>query len=108
MTTIVKPRKPLAEIAATAGNTGPTTNEVIGKTGANQLSDEEMTVEQYLEQQFEIIMQDFKKHAKSLIDDLRQEYQGGVKSVKDLMEENKSGASAIIITFGRFINNWEF
>eukprot|EP00598_Pedospumella_elongata_P003881 CAMPEP_0184978384 /NCGR_PEP_ID=MMETSP1098-20130426/8887_1 /TAXON_ID=89044 /ORGANISM="Spumella elongata, Strain CCAP 955/1" /LENGTH=184 /DNA_ID=CAMNT_0027501507 /DNA_START=35 /DNA_END=589 /DNA_ORIENTATION=+ len=49
--------------------------------------DDNMTVEQFLEQRFQLILQDFKTHTASLISNLRSEYAEGVRSVKDMMSE---------------------
>ena len=79
----------------------------------NETLDENMTVEQFLELQFQnlltvslfndiclilhqrltsnYIVQDFKSHTKNLIGTLRQEYSEGVRSIKDLMNEQKKG-----------------
>mmetsp|Transcript_30943 Transcript_30943/g.52321 ORF Transcript_30943/g.52321 Transcript_30943/m.52321 type:complete len:204 (+) Transcript_30943:93-704(+) len=79
--TTLKARQPLSEI-----------NQV------NPSDDDNMTVEKFLEKQIQSILEDFKAHSAGLIADLRQEYDEGVQSIKDMMDKNSSEEKNICVT----------
>lgn len=81
MTTVVKERKPLSEIS---------------RSEENVLDDDSITVEQFLEKQFDNILTDFRSHCEELITTLKQEYQDGVRSIKDIMATTTSSDKLVV------------
>lgn len=51
---------------------------------------QDLTVEKYLEKQFEEMIKEFRNHTDSMIAKLRKEYQDGAQSILSLMESTTS------------------
>ena len=85
--TTMKGRMPLKNVLAADANKVATQEQQL-----------EQTVEQYLNQQCELIIQDLQKHAAGLIAQLKAEYQEGASEVRTLMSSSSSQAKKLCVT----------
>jgi hypothetical protein len=93
----VKKVAPTTVFSAAATNPG-TSSKKMGALGAldpwsTDTASGEMTVEQFLEQQCETILDDVRKHSQGLISKLKEEYSNGAAAVQEMMKEASSSSS---------------
>ena len=68
----------------------------IVKSGNESVN--EITVEQYLNQQCELIIQDLQKHTATMIAQLKSDYQQGAQEIRALMSSSSSQAKTLCVT----------
>jgi len=88
-------------ILATLDKTNSSSNIISNNNNSNNTTttnDSNLTVEQFLNNQCDIIIADLQAHAQSLISQLKKEYEDGSEQLKSLLVSSSSTAKRLCVT----------
>ncbi len=98
MATVLKPRKPISGHAGINPVSVKTPSAVLASSHSSREL-EEITVEKYLELQFEEMIKDFREHTQTLISKLKGEYQLTLEEVQKAgMNRSQDISSSSVVT----------